>query len=292
MVEDELNRAHKRPRADIRKSLRDAGLSQWTILPGSDPGSRRRFLLAMVDEGIEQFASDRAVHAAIQRRLDQVLIYVTRICPDTEGVLLFLERSHFSWGKGREAPAHLSWCELWCRYRADLALARPDLNLRVVFRKRSKDGLGCCHFDADGTPVGGKYLMRWWRGTDRETRDLFRQRICLARSLGLQPDFHCHFMGTCHGKHPDGCASVPVLEFGDAAKGRSQERGAAARLYLAPNLDLPFAFDGQRYNWVHSMAIHAFPGHVDGEDFVWRPSDMTLFARDPQLWLNRQSVFF
>ena len=98
MAEDILNTVVQAGEAGLQQAPGVYGLHNWTVLPGASPGERRPYLLLMADAAVGHDASDQVVEAVFNRRLEQALIYVSRINPAAEGVLIFLARSHYSWG--------------------------------------------------------------------------------------------------------------------------------------------------------------------------------------------------
>lgn len=291
-AEDVLNNYARLSKVEIREALGLPSFAQWAVLPGSEPGVRRPFLMTLVDEGLDHNVSDKAVRAILERRLEQALIYTTRISPSTQGILFVLVRSHFTWGGGWRSPAHLHWRELWCRYRSILLQDRPDLKLRVMFFNRVREGRRVCHFYRDGSPAGGRLLLNWWQTASEPARALLSQRICLLRHLGIEPDLDCRFYEQIGSDQPDGCNYVPALDFGATLRPGQADPGLVARLYLTPELDLPIAFPESRYNEAHRMEILSGPKFAAIAEPLWRPADMALFSSDPGLWLARGPAFF
>jgi hypothetical protein len=291
-AEETLNRSTRLSRNEVRDAMSLAGRTQWALLPGSEPGDCRRFLMVLVDEGLGHNATDRSIQLVFERRLEQARIYVNRISPATEGILFVLARSHFTWAGGWQSPAQMFWREAWCRYRTILTQDRPDLRLRVSFLNRIREGRRGCHFDRDGSPVGGRLLLDWWEKARDPVRELFRQRVRLLRHLGVEPDLDCRFYEFIGSDQPEGCNHLPALDFGASFRGNMEGTGIAARMYLAPELDLPIAFPASRYNRANGMAIVQAPHFASIGEPLWRPEDMTLFAKDPQLWLARNKAFF
>ena len=291
-VEAALDRVPTIGRSAIVSELQSAGLVDWTVLPGGEPGDCRQYLLAIVDGGRSKNISEDALKAALQRRLDQVLIYLKRIGPSMDGVVLLLDRSHFMWGGGWRAPAYRAWCEVWCRFRANLITVRPDINVRVVFANAEAPEFDVCHFGVDGAPVGGRQLLEWWRDANAPSRNRLRERILLVRHLGIQADFNCRYVVAQNAAHDNRYWSTGALEFGGVSRRGQEEWRRMVRLYLDPALDLPLVFDGHRYNWAHRMEIHPVSGAHGAPDFIWRPADMQLFSLDPGLWLNQSGTFY
>ncbi len=289
-VEVVLDRASPASRLDIVRQLQVAGHNDWTVLPGGEPGDCRRFLLAMIDGGHSVNASEHTVKAAIQRRLDQVRIYLKRIGPDMEGVVLYVDRSHFMWRGGLKSPAYQIWCEAWCRFRAILKETRPQMNVRIVFARPESSEFDICHFGIDGAPVGGRRLLNWWRDASINHRHQFRERILLARRLGVMVDFECSYIHESSASFDVRRPWCPVLEFGRSSQRPGDTDIQRVRLHLDPGQDMPFVFDGQKYNWEHRMDIHLVERGDEDEQFVWRPADMSLFSLDPSLWLVRSGA--
>lgn len=289
-AEQSLSQATRPSKLEVREALIKAGCVQWALLPGSEPGDSRRFLMVLVDDGLGHNTSDKSIQDIFERRLDQTRIYVNRISPSTEGVLFVLARSHFTWGLGWRSPAHLYWRQAWCRYRTFLKQDRPELHLRVSFLDRIREGGRSCHLDRDGAPVGGRQLLDWWEQAGSADRDLLCQRIRLLRHLGVEPDLDCRFYEAIGSNQPEGCNFSPCLDFGATFRERGNEQRLVARLYLNTELDLPVAFPASRYNEESRMGIITGSDDGSAEELLWRPNDMAVFARDPQLWLARNSA--
>lgn len=290
-AEQILNKARRFSKREVRDAMSIAGKTEWTVLPGSEPGDFRRFLMVLVDEGLGHNATDKSIHAVLERRVEQARIYVNRINPSTEGVFFALDRSHFAWGGGWRAPAQMHWREVWCRYRAILTQDRPGLRLRVAFLNRVREGRRSCHFDRHGSPAGGRPLLDWWQTAGSPLRELFRERVRLLRHLGVEPDLDCRFFDAVAGEQPEGCNGVPVLDFGATFRGALPGGGLAARLYLAPERDLPVGFPASQYNREIGMPIVWAPDLASIGEPVWRPEDMSHFAQDAGLWLARQVIY-
>lgn len=290
-AEEVLNQAKRLSKLEVRDAMNIAGKTEWALLPGSEPGDCRRFLMVLVDEGLGHNTTDKSIQAVLERRLEQARIYVNRISPSTEGVLLVLARSHFAWGGGWRSQAHMHWREVWCRYRAILTKDRPGLRLRVAFLNRVREGRRSCHFDRDGSPAGGRALLDWWQEAGSQTRELFRQRVQLLRHLGAEPDLDCRFFETVASQQPEGCNQVPALDFGASFRASLDCGALVARMYLAPDLGLPVAFPANQYNWASGMPIVSAPDPAATGAALWRPEDMSLFAQDPGLWLVRRMGF-
>ncbi|AXE65037.1 hypothetical protein BBF93_13020 [Hyphomonas sp. CACIAM 19H1] len=287
-AEDVLNTVVQVGEAGLPQSPGAYGLQNWTVLPGASPGERRPYLLLMADAALGHDASDQVVEAVFNRRLEQALIYVSRINPAAEGVLIFLARSHYSWGGGHRAPAHLSWCRAWARFRRTVAFSRPDLHLRVSFLNRVREGRRACHFDHSAAPVGGRLLMDWWADASPETQSLFRNRISLIRQIGIDPDIDARFYEPMGSDQPDGCNFTPVMDFGILPSARHLDEGGGARMYLSPDLELPLGFSSIQFNRESGMPAIDGARHPRSGQHFWRPRDMSLFERSPERWLRRK----
>lgn len=291
-AEETLNRASRISKQELRDAMSVGGRVEWALLPGSEPGDCRRFLMVLVDEGLSHNTSEKSIQGLFERRLEQARIYASRISPQTEGIMFVLARTHFTWGGGWQSPAQMYWRAAWCRYRTILTEDRPDIQLRVSFFNRVREGRRACHFDQHGSPAGGRLLIDWWQQADSRMRELFRDRIKLLRHLGVEPDLDCRFYETVGGGQPDGCDHLPALDFGATFRGNLDGAGLVARMYLSSDLDLPVAFPANRYNRANAMAIQSAPDLGAIQEPIWRPADMALFAQDPQLWLGRNKAFF